>query len=302
MMRLARLAVGFALSVEVGACSSHAPGPRATDGPDDHAFVEPRCLTIAGYAGDAMEPFVTRDGRYLLFNSSNAPDAQTDVFVARLSEDGASAELIGPLVGINSAALDGVPTVTAAGTLYFVSLRSYESTAASIYQAQFAAGESRDPVLVEGLPAEHGTVHFDVEASADGLMLLYSRGEFRGGTVPERADLEVAIGSGARFTRSRELSATLANVNTDDALEYAAALSTDGRELFFTRLTGNRAAIYRAVRAEGPAAPFGPPGRLAAIDGFAEAPALSATGEYLYYHRRAPEGFRICRVRRVAER
>ena len=295
-----RLHVMPALLLFVAACGPRSPGPVATDAPEERGFGELRCLTIAGYSGDAMEPFITRDGQYLLFNSSNAPDAQTDLYAARLDSAGASARLVGPLTDVNSPALDGVPTVSAAGVLYFVSLRSYASTTATIHAAQFADGTARDPVLVLGLPKEPGTVHFDVEVSADGRTLVYSRGAFRGRPVPERADLEVAIGEGSRFTHSQSASAVLALVNTPDALEYAAALSADGRELFFTRLKAGQAAIYRATRDAPDTAVFGRPARVAAIEGFAEAPALSPTGQFLYFHRSTPDGFRICRVRRLA--
>lgn len=288
------------LGALLGACSPQAPGPAPSDGPDDLGFGDLQCLAIAGYSGDAMEPFVTRDGQYLLFNSSNAPDAQTDIYVARLDAGGASAQLIGPLGAVNSATLDGVPTVSTGGALYFVSLRSYASTTSTVHHARFEGGEARDAVLVDGLPKRPGTVHFDVEVSADGRTLLYSSGEFRGRPVPESADLQVATGEGARFTHSASASAVLANVNTEDALEYAAALSGDGRELFFTRLVGQRAAIYRATRSASDTATFGRPGRIAAIEAFAEAPALSPTGEHLYFHQRSPQGFRICRVRRTS--
>jgi hypothetical protein len=286
----------------LAACSPRGAATAATDGPEDRSFADPQCLEIAGYRGDAMEPFVTRDGRYLLFNSSNAPTAQTDLYVATLEGGGTAARLVGPLAGANSAALDGVPTVAATGALYFVSVRSYDVTTATIYHGRFVDGEARDVVLVDGLPRRPGTVHFDVEVSADGSTLVYSRGEFRGSPMPESADLEVATGQGGRFTHSPDASARLAAVNTRGALEYAAALSVDGRELFFTRLSGRDAAIYRAVRGPGDTAHFGRPGRIVAIDGFAEAPALSPDGSHLYYHRRVGEQFRVCRVRRIAAR
>ncbi|HEY0779281.1 MAG TPA: hypothetical protein VGD56_15045, partial [Gemmatirosa sp.] len=71
------------------------------------------------------------------------------------------------------------------------------------------------------------------------------------------------------------------------------------RELFVTRATpGIGPAIYRTTRT-GAGAAFGPPHRLAVLDGFVEAPALSPDGALLYYHQRSPSGFVICRLRRV---
>lgn len=292
-------AIGAVLLASV-ACHPPAPASSSVNAPLDSTFGEPKCLAISGYTADAMEPFVTRDGHFLLFNSSNAPGARTDLFVARLEQGGAAARLLGPLHGANSGALDGVPTVSRAGDLYFVSLRSYDATFATIHRARFAAGAASDVALVQGLARRAGMVHFDVEVSADGRMLIYSRGEFRGRPVPEEADLEIATGRGTEFTYSREATARLAAINTPEALEYAAAISADGRELFFTRLHDERtAAIYRAVRADGDTGTFGRPARLAAIHGFAEAPTLSPDEAYLYFHQRDAHRFRICRVRRL---
>lgn len=289
------------LAAVLAACSPRGAATASADGPDDRSFAEPHCLDIAGYRGDAMEPFVTRDGRYLLFNSSNAPTAQTDLFVATIEGGGASARFVGPLTGANSTALDGVPTVSDSGALYFVSLRSYDLATATIHHGRFVDGAARDVALVDGLPRRPGIVHFDVEVSADGGTLVYSSGAFSGGPIPESADLAVATGRGRLFAHSPAETERLAAVNTPGALEYAAALSADGRELFFTRLSGRSAAIYRAVRGPDDLR-FGRPGRISAIDGFAEAPTLSPDGDFLYYHQRVGDEFRICRVRRVAVR
>ena len=51
-------------------CSAKPPG---TPGGE---FTHPQRVTIRGYNGDAMEPFLTRDGRYLFFNAS-LPKSET---------------------------------------------------------------------------------------------------------------------------------------------------------------------------------------------------------------------------------
>jgi len=87
----------------------------------------------------------------------------------------------------------------------------------------------------------------------------------------------------------------LANVNSG-ALEYAPCLSGDECELFFTRVaaitTTAQPSIRRAARKSRTDA-FEAPGRIAAITGFAEAPALSADGHTLYFHQRVDGGFVI---------
>src|SRR5256885_4062329 len=183
----------FALFVGAIACGT--PGPRGGDiatgeAPPDQSFADPRCAEIRGYTGDAMEPFLTRDGRYLLFNSSNAPGVNTDLHYARVVDELTFA-YEGPLRGTNSPVLDGVATVSTAGDLYFVSVRSYDSTGSTVYHGQFRDGTARDVRLVPGFPRGRGVVIFDVEVSADGNAIYYARGLFAGGPVPESADLEV---------------------------------------------------------------------------------------------------------------
>ena len=50
--------------------------PNPDPDPADTSFEAPRAVVLRGYGGDAMEPFVTRDGRWLLFNTRNGPRDQ----------------------------------------------------------------------------------------------------------------------------------------------------------------------------------------------------------------------------------
>src|ERR1700737_4510562 len=129
-------------------------------------FSNPERVTIRGYDSDAMEPFITRDGRYLLFNDSNAPGRDTNLHYAERIDD-VTFEYRGQIGGINSAALDGVATVDASNTIYFVSTRSYGQTLSTIYRGTFQAGAVRDVALVSGISKNiPGAVSFDVEVSA----------------------------------------------------------------------------------------------------------------------------------------
>ena len=52
------------------ACGSNpAPAP-------DPEFGSRQRVSIRGYSDHAMEPFLTRDGRFLLFNNSNDPPSE----------------------------------------------------------------------------------------------------------------------------------------------------------------------------------------------------------------------------------
>jgi hypothetical protein len=48
---------------------------------------QPERVTIRGYKGEAMEPFITRDGRYLFFNNLNDPAVNTNLYYAERVDD-----------------------------------------------------------------------------------------------------------------------------------------------------------------------------------------------------------------------
>src|SRR5438132_9201114 len=136
-LRMFHVTVALLLAVACGAKQ-----PAATPD-DDFEFANPTAVTIAGYSGDAMEPFITRDGRYLIFNNSNEIPSETDLHWAERIDDLTFAYR-GKLEGANSPALDAVASVDSNGTIYFVTTRSYDQTLMTIYRGQFNRGVVRD--------------------------------------------------------------------------------------------------------------------------------------------------------------
>jgi len=280
------------------AACAQAPQP---DAPDWARFGQPEAVVIQGYDGDAMEPFLTRDGSVLFFNNSNAPSAQTDLHWAERVND-TTFRYRGRIDGANSDALDGVASMSADGRLCFISTRSYETTRGSVYCSAWRPAGVTPPVLQEDVSAHIlGRLMFDLEVSADGANLIVADGEFRGGPAPSTADLRQARWSGDHYVLSPQDDALFAALNTR-ALEYAAALSADGLTLAFTRLEGTfpfvRTSIWLARR-DGLALPFGAPTRLTAIDGdFVEGPTFSPDDRAIYYHRKVGDHYAIWRVSR----
>ena len=165
------------------------------------AFGPPQPVALRGYDGDAMEPFLTRDGRYLLFNNRNDPDVDTNLHVARRVDD-LNFDWQGELNSANSPVLDGVPSVDDRDNLYFVSLRAYAETLSTIYQARFDGVATSFPKLVDGVSRRlNGFVNFDAEISADGRLLFFVDGRFAGGPHPRSADIAIAVRDGPRFRR-----------------------------------------------------------------------------------------------------
>jgi len=106
--------------------------------PESTAYSRPRPVTLVGYDDDAMEPFLTRDGRVLLFNNSNDPAAQTDLHWAERINDTTFAWR-GRVQGVNTDALEGVPSTDNQSQLYFVSPREYASKRATVPEADCTA-------------------------------------------------------------------------------------------------------------------------------------------------------------------
>lgn len=179
---------------------------------------------------------------------------------------------------------------------YFVSTRSYNQTASTLYRGVFTNGTITGIELVPGVStATPGIVNFDTEISPDGNTLYFVESQF-GPTGPLTADILITERTGVAFTRLSNSATIMQRINTS-ALEYAPAISGSGLEIFFTRLEGNTAAIYTATRAD-TSAPFGTPQKLEVITGFVEGPTLSPDEKSLYYHKNENSQFVLYRVQR----
>lgn len=288
----------MAVAAFLNACRRPAQLPAAVD--TYNAFHPPEDVAITGYHGDAMEPFLTRDGRHLLFNNRNAAPQNTNLHCAKRVDD-LTFTYLGEISGVNTGALEGVPSMDRGGNLYFVSTRSYERTWSTIYRARVTNGVAGAPELVEGVSRRTpGWVNFDAEISADGQTLYFVDGYFGSGKQPRSAVLTAAARAGNGFRRLPDSARLFANVNRG-GLPYAPALSAGELELFFTRVKriepSAMPAIFRSVRKRIDE-PFSPPQRISAIQGFAEAATVTPDGRSLYYHARMDGRFRIRRVKR----
>lgn len=252
-------------------------------------FGTPVKVQINGYNGHSMEPFISKDGNYLFFNNLNGAPENTNLHWATKTNDSAF-QYQGEIFGVNTPDLEGVPTMDNAGNFYFVSTRNYTNTLATIYQGRFNNGVVTDVRIAEGLSRQQlGQINFDVEISADGQTVYFADGLFNGGTVPVEADLVIARKTNTGFERLPNSAALLQNINTD-ALEYAACISANQLELYFTRLslpvTANSEPIILRSRRANVNEAFGPPERIASITGFVEATTIAPDQRSLYYHKK----------------
>jgi hypothetical protein len=274
---------------------------RAID-PAHPGFIDPKPVTLQGYNGVAMEPFISRDGRYLFFNNSNDPGVDTNLYIADRVDD-LTFRVRGPLAGANSRDLDAVASMDRFGTFYFVSTRDYGATGSLIHRGRFDGRRVTGVEVVPGLASkDHPGFNFDAEISADGQQLYYVQGR-RGARI---ASLAVAERRGSGFVKAAGSDALLARVNAL-GMVYAPDISADGLELFFTRLPPGLLLfqpppqIYLATRAAADQ-PFGQPVRLTGLGTFVEAPSLSPDGRWLYFHACAKGVCRLFAARRATDK
>ncbi len=297
---LATLALAASIVAALTACGGSAGAAGGAPPATYTAFANPVPVTITGYSGDAMEPFISKDGQLLFFNNRNDPSVNTNLYYASRVDD-QTFSFRGAVAGANGAALDAVASLDQLGDFYFVSTRSYAATLSTIYRGSWSAGNIGNVALVPGVSLQQaGSVNFDAEISADGKTLWFDDGQYSPAGVLQSARIAVASRQDASFARLANSATLLAAVNSS-GLNYAPCISVDGLELFFTRVdsvtSGASPAIYRAVRATTSSA-FGPAALVSSASGFVEAPSLSADGRLLYFHKLVNGGFFIELMRR----
>jgi hypothetical protein len=272
-------------------------------------YGRPEPVSIEGYEGSAMEPFISPDGHYLFFNNENDPNVDTNLhFAERIGK--LSFRYLGELPGANSAVLDAAASLDRSGHFYFTTVREYDRTMSSVYTGDFDGKAVRNVHPVPGSisPQTPGTINMDVSISPDGQTLCISRAViFPGAPSPRRSQLMVARLKGGAFSIDPASEAIMKNVNTP-ALQYAPSISADGRELYFTRASqlaagpqapGATVRIMVATRTS-VNEPFGVPQALTALSGFVEAPTISLEGKEMFFHKKVGHKFAIYRAQRNA--
>jgi len=285
-------------------------------------FTDPRQVTILGYNGNAMEPYISRDGSVLFFNNLNQPKLpdgrvnDTNIYYAKRI-DALTFRFAGPVIGActdslaNTNELEAVPSMDKYHVFYFINTINYLNQNSpdylrSIFQADFADGiltqKHSLPNLKCGRPTNQkprlGELNFGAEIHCDGKILYFVQGIFSNHPFPDKADIGIAIkDSAGNFIVKENCAKELSAINTD-ALEYGPSVSTDLKELYFTRLQGTDFGIYVATR-NSVSSPWNKGVRITSIKGnTTEAPCISYDGKWLYYHQKIDTTFHIFVVQR----
>jgi hypothetical protein len=281
LSRIKPLAAALALL-----CGAASPAPTLPSWAD---FKAPQRVTIKGYNGHIMEAALSRDGAILFFNNRNNPPHKTNLHWATRIDDVTFIYMdLAP--GANSAALDGVPTISKDNRFCFVSLRDYARTLSTVYCGRWNTGKLTDVSLQgEASLKTPGRVVFDIDLNHAGDELILTDGSFANGSpLPAAADFKMARLDEGGYRLSPSDTRLFAALNSD-ALEYAPATSANGLELAFTRarMSGKSlvTSIWIAQRKKTTDA-YGSPVRITTMTGeFVEAPSFSPDGKALYFHR-----------------
>lgn len=332
LFKLAELLLLVSFSVLIIGCGQSGsnnnqtiPTDNSNQGPTP-VFANPRAVTISGYVGDAMEPYISRDGNILFFNNlnaatlSNGEENDTNIHYATRVDD-VTFEYIGPVIGasednlIQQNELEGVPTMDGGGRFYFIRTLDYldntsENYLRSIYSANYANGSLTDIQSVANLRTDRqagessvpGELNFDVEIHQDGQVLYFVQGIFSGNAFPDEADIGIANNNAGEFVVDAASDELFEQINTNN-LEYAAAISTNQLELYFTRASGNSFLgfdfeILVATR-DSLSQAWRTPVVINAIQGeITEGPSITTDGTLLYYHQKVDGVFQVFVVSR----
>ena len=261
-------------------------------------------VDIRGYQDDAMEPFLSRDGTILFFNNLNEAPVNTDIHYA-VKIDALTFEYKGRVGGVNTAALEGVPTMDRDANLYFISPRDYDTTRSTIFTGRFHDGKVTNMQHVAGDISRNQLLWFsmDVEISADG-QTMYATDNHKPffSSQPDVSNFFVAVKTkDGTFSRAPQSDAIMKNINAPNVLQYAAGISADDLSLYFTRADPRKGeiGIYVATRPS-KAAAFGLPRRIEAIQGFVEAPTVTPDNCGIYFHKKVDGRFRIFLANKTA--
>lgn len=260
------------------------------------------------------EPFISRNDRFLFFNSGERENNK-DLHYAEF--DGTQWVYrgeVGPNVN-NEVDVQGNATMDNAYNFYYteshvdsmVRSASFSPASGQLVSLSEIAGV---PIRTVDLSVQTIEGNMGIEISADGKILFFDRATWPlidGGVGMVLASdiLFAKKKEGVFVYKRRRAKRIMRNINTAD-LEYAESISSDGLELFLTRLALTdlsagllRSKIMRSTRGSLRAA-FALPVEISAIGSsdFVEGPAISGDGTRLFYHKREGAKFGIYVVER----
>jgi len=295
---------GLILLLVIGLAAIGGVGWWATrPGPATHAdFGPPERVTIEGYTGLTEDPYITSDGKYLLFDNAGSQNVPITLFYAK-KIDYKTFTYVGKIQGLgDNGPLQGGPAIDTAGNLYFLSEKSYAQDFASIWHGTFTDGVVTNlAAVVDISKKQSGWMNMGAIPTRDGKYLYFTDNGPRTGTskdLPTGVSTIVVAkkNTDGTFTRVANSDELMKNVNTVRGISdfsYGGGLSNDNLEIFFVAPAGlpghekPNDSVYVARRTS-ITEPFGvakPLNTGPGSEGLAEGSSISSDGKHFYYHK-----------------
>ena len=266
------------------------------------AFGAEKKVSIIGYAGDAMEPFISPNGNTLFFNSLNSGGNTNVYYATRLNDS--TFNFIGAVVGTvdtSSNHLDAVPSLDSANNFFWVSLRGYPTVYENLQRGLYSNGAITNHTMVYGdfnIPS-FGWLIMDAGINYHTNQLFFCNAYFDlvnnscGPGIPCYSSIGIAQRvNDSTFNKLSNSTTVLQLVNDTNYVVYAPQISTDGLSLYYTRFMKNTyvTEICVSVRSS-PISNFSLP-MVIYSNGIqaTEAPTISYDNQKLYYHQKNSAG------------
>lgn len=270
------------------------------------AFGSEREVTINGLSFDAMEPFISSNGNYLLFNNLN-DGINTKLYYA-LKVNDSTFTYVGELTGANQTTtphLDAVADMDANGNFYWTSTRDYPTELNNLFRGNFNDGTVSDIERVQGdfNMNTPGWLVMDHGISTDGQFLYFNNARFDEANCLGPCETIIGVAqknNASEFSTLPNSASILQNINDPAYIYYAPCISSDNLELYYTRyLKGEITSstvfeICVAVRDKS-SSEFSIPKVLFSevIADLIEAPTLTVDKKIIYYHRKTADSHKI---------
>ena len=262
-------------------------------------------VTIKDLSFDAMEPFISPNGKYLFLNNLN-DGVDTKLFYAIKIND-STFNFIGELNGTNQSEqpyLDAVADLDTLNNFYWTSTRDYPTILENLFHGEFDKGNVVNIGRVYGdfnknIPGWLVMVH---GISYDGQFLYYNNARFND-SCQGICETEIGIATktnDSTFTKLSNSDSILQNINDTNYIYYAPCISSDNLELYYTRYPRDSISsstlfeICVAVR-KTPLDTFSMPIVLFSelISKMIEAPTLTHDKQIIYYHKKTSDSHKI---------
>ena len=288
-------------------------------------FTNPQLVKIYGLPEGAEktcisteEPFISRDGRFLFFNTGKNENNKDLHYAECVNNKWIYRDSMKPNIN-DSKEVQATPTMDKNYNFLYLDT----AINSMIRIAKFSPNNGKLHSLrdVDGIPTKKVEFmnqkfigNMGVEISSDGRYMFFSQATWKLKMSINGFTIGKLLSSNILFSRKKgnkyiynkaETKHIMMHINTQN-LEYAASISSDGLELFFTRFllsdynTGKiRSRIMHSTRTT-LSSPFSEPEMIETIGSsdFVEGSAISADGKELYYHKLVGKKFRIYKVTR----